>query len=109
MKEINAVKETLLFIKSDQVVPAIHNALDEMPPTSKAALYEVLASRDPDGSHDLAIQESGNPEKEIRMAAYAALATLATPTDGDYDIFRYPPHDSMKFHIYKNRLIEVNE
>jgi len=82
-EEINAVKGTLLFIESDQLVPAIYNALDEMTPKSKAALFEVLVSRDPEGFHDLAVRESGNPEKEIRLAAYVALATLATPKEGE--------------------------
>ncbi len=81
--EIRVIKETLLFIKSDQVVKEIYNALDDMPLKSKAALYNVLALRDPDGFHDIAIDELGNPEKEIRMAAYDALAALAAPEDGE--------------------------
>lgn len=28
--------------------------------------------------------------------------------DGDYDIFRYPAHDSSKFYLYKNMLIKMN-
>lgn len=82
-EDINTVKGTLLFIDSDQLVPAIYNALDEMTPKSKAAVFEVLVNRDPDGFHDLAVLESGNPEKEIRLAAYSALAILATPEDGE--------------------------
>ncbi len=82
-EEVNAVKETMLFIDSDQLVPAIYNALDEMTPKSKAALFEVLVNRDPDGFHDLAVLESENPEKEIRLAAYSALATLAAPKEGE--------------------------
>lgn len=88
--EVDAIKKILLSLDNDEVASEIYALMNDQPNISKAALFEVLTYRDPDGFYDMAIEETKNPDTDIRIAAYSALAHLAEAKDAEmiYQLFK---------------------
>jgi len=92
-EDINTIKEAFFTIDNEPLVSEIYKVLDTMPATGKAALFDVLARRDPDHFVNIAREETKNSEKEIRMAAYSALIHLANAEDAKLIYKLFISHD----------------
>jgi HEAT repeat protein len=77
-QEVEAIKETILIIKGENVIDIIADALPSMPLNAQVELIRILGARAASKRIDVVFAFVKNQHDEVRMAALSALASLAT-------------------------------
>ncbi|HWB26148.1 MAG TPA: DUF1080 domain-containing protein [Chitinophagaceae bacterium] len=97
-EDVAAVKNAILIMKGDGVMPAVVNAFTGMPPGAKAALLDVIAARRYDKAMTLVIAQLQGDDLVTGKAAGNALPAIAEEKDlpGLFDLLdkgkeRYAP------------------
>jgi len=75
--EVNAIRRELSLLPSSKVVSAAAAALGKVPPRSRAALIELLASRKAKEHVNAVFAAASDPDDGVRVAALKALSSLA--------------------------------
>jgi HEAT repeat protein len=81
--EIAAIREVLLGLQSDQVIPEAVSRLERVPPPAQIALIEVLAERRARAGFRQVLALAGSDDEALRKAALTALERLAGQEDMD--------------------------
>ncbi len=75
--DIKAIKRQLSLLPGSKVVSAAVGALSKVPPRSRVALIELLASRKAKEHVDAVFAAASDPDDSVRVAAVKALGSLA--------------------------------
>ena len=81
--EIAAIRDVLLGLPADQVIPEAASRLDFVPPPAQKALIEVLAERRAGASFGQVLALARSEDDALRKAALTALERLAGAEDVD--------------------------
>ncbi len=86
---INTLKESMLWVKSDNVAPAAAAAVKENSVLAKIALMEILAAKKASGFKDVIFAEAEDNNTEVRLAAMKVLAAVVEKDDQQkvFDLF----------------------
>jgi len=82
-REINAIRDVLLGLPAEQVVPQTVARLAHVPPPSQMALIEVLAARRAGDSLGYVLALSRSEDEALRKTALTALERLVRAQDVD--------------------------
>ncbi len=78
---VNTLKKTMLWMKSDKVVPAVAAAVKNNAPHAKIALMDILATKHASEFKDVIFNETADKDEGVRLAAMESLASVVEKDD----------------------------
>jgi len=79
--EITVIKQALMGFPSQLLIPESVKILDKVPSPSRVALMEILSERHAKENVDIFFAKAESENEDVRRAALAGLANLASPQD----------------------------
>lgn len=78
---ISCLGQTMLWMKSEKVIPEVAKAIPRNSGNAKVALIEILAAKKATNYKEVIYAETGNSDEKVKLAVLIALASVSEKSD----------------------------